>query len=604
MSLNDLFAAERKRLGLDNPPPTTSPTAPPRLSLVDSGDPRADRWLQIKTDAQIADLAAMTPDSGRNAALNAIAYSLGRFVPRWLEENDLRDRLMVACHTNGLVAEDGARQCEATIRSGLSKGMLEPRDPPISEADSLTGLVVGPIVTAPSTPSGTTSATDGSSALDIAFDPLTGEVLEAPQPALDATDAAAVASPGLERTSWWPRDIAGMLSGDIPPEPEPVFLARSDGRRLFYAGKINGLIGESESGKTWVALLAVLQALQEGESVLYLDFEDTDRAILARLHLMGATSEQLRRFAYIGPDEHLGLVQSRDLSEYLALAKPSLIVLDGYNAAMTMLGLNLIDNNDIYRFALTLLRPLKKTGAAVVTIDHVTKSKEGRGAFAIGGQAKRSDVDGCAIGVEVITPFGVGMKGKLRLTVSKDRPGQVRAVSSGAKNAGLAIIDSSSGDSTRVWIEAPDTRPIEQRGPFRPTGLMQKVSRYLERCAGEASGKTIETEVGGKAEYVRTALQLLVAEGFVTASAGPRGATLHTFARPYNEADDPTSSPRPDLVPTSSRDEVEVPNRPRPSSPPAMGGRGRGQGTGSETTSKTADLVPGDEDDREDWWQR
>ena len=39
-----------------------------------------------------------------------------------------RKTLYAAAVANGLVADDGARQCWATIRSGLSKGLLRPVD--------------------------------------------------------------------------------------------------------------------------------------------------------------------------------------------------------------------------------------------------------------------------------------------------------------------------------------------------------------------------------------------------------------------------------------------------------------------------------------------
>jgi hypothetical protein len=75
----------------------------------------------------------MGQDSGRNQALNAMAYSLGRLAPRWVDPQEIADQLLVACMTNGLVAEDGRKQCEKTIASGLTKGMLVPRDPPIGD---------------------------------------------------------------------------------------------------------------------------------------------------------------------------------------------------------------------------------------------------------------------------------------------------------------------------------------------------------------------------------------------------------------------------------------------------------------------------------------
>jgi hypothetical protein len=54
-------------------------------------------------------------------------------VGRWiaagaLEQADVEDELYAAAVLNGLVSDDGDRQCWATIRSGLSAGLQEPID--------------------------------------------------------------------------------------------------------------------------------------------------------------------------------------------------------------------------------------------------------------------------------------------------------------------------------------------------------------------------------------------------------------------------------------------------------------------------------------------
>jgi hypothetical protein len=45
-----------------------------------------------------------------------------------LEQADVEDGLYAAAMRNGLVADDGERQCWATIRSGLSAGLQKPVD--------------------------------------------------------------------------------------------------------------------------------------------------------------------------------------------------------------------------------------------------------------------------------------------------------------------------------------------------------------------------------------------------------------------------------------------------------------------------------------------
>jgi hypothetical protein len=342
---------------------------------------------------------------------------------------------------------------------------------------------------------------------------------------------------GHERTSWWPRDLAGVMSG-VDTEPAPSFLVRSDGACMFYAGKVNGLIGESESGKTWVALMAVIEALAAGLVVVYLDFEDTAAGIITRLRGMGATDEHLANLRYVAPDEGLHVGAAADLAELLATASPALIVLDGFNAAMTVLGLDLNSNTDATRFAQDLLKPLSRSGAAVVYVDHVPKAKDQRGKGGIGAQAKRAMTTGCALIVEVTKPFGRGQTGKLRLTVDKDRPGHVRAAALGSHYVGTVelVSDPDSGDIT-TQFPAPVEHTDEERATFRPTLLMSKVSHLLAGLPDGASQRTIEAEVKGKAAYVRQALTVLVDEGYIEKRAGYHGrGFVYVHVKAYYEA--------------------------------------------------------------------
>jgi hypothetical protein len=327
-----------------------------------------------------------------------------------------------------------------------------------------------------------------------------------------------------ERSSWFPKPLD--LQG-TEEEPPPAFLARNDGHRLFYRGKVNALLGESESGKTWVALHAVAQCLQVQEKVIYIDFEDSGRGILSRLRALGITDKQLANFTYANPDENLQLEQRQDLLEALMQQNPDFIVVDGVNAGMTLLGLDLTNNRDATMFSQSLLKPLTMSGAAICTIDHVTKSKEGRGNYAIGAQAKRADINGVAIAVEVVQPFGRGMTGELNLKVTKDRPGHVRANSKDAKIAGRVIIKSTAEGMVTMIIESPEMLS------FRPTRIMESVSILIE--VKPMSKNAIEKATEGANETVRAALDCLVKEGFATFSHGARNALIFTSIKPFRQ---------------------------------------------------------------------
>jgi hypothetical protein len=314
-----------------------------------------------------------------------------------------------------------------------------------------------------------------------------------------------------ERTSWWPRDLAGVMSGE-DPEPQPSYLARLDGVALFYPGKVNGLIGESESGKTWVALLAVQQALQQGQRVLYLDFEDTAPGIVARLRSMGVTDADIAGLRYVGPDEDLGADARRDLAEAVTDHEPHLIILDGFNAAMTLLGLELIDNTDATTFAQRLLKPLARTGACVVYVDHVAKNRDNRAKGGIGAQAKRAMTTGCAISVEVVAAFGRGMTGRLRLTVDKDRPGHVRAASLGATRIGDAVL--TSGDDGAVTVEVERPYAEEEVEQMHDMNVRRQIMSFVKRQGDDGCSKAdIEDALPGKVTLTREHVKWLIAHG-------------------------------------------------------------------------------------------
>ena len=334
-----------------------------------------------------------------------------------------------------------------------------------------------------------------------------------------------------ERSSWYPKPLD--LTGETE-EPEPEFLARNDGHRLFYRGKINALLGESESGKTWVALHAVAQSLHLQEKVIYLDCEDSGKGILSRLRALGLEDRHFENFTYANPDQNLTLDERIDLIDALMEIVPELIVVDGVNAAMTLLNLELTSNRDATFFSQQLLKPLALSGACVITIDHVTKSKESRGNYAIGAQAKRADINGAAIMCEVVLPFGRGMSGELTLKVTKDRPGHVRANSKEAKFAGTVQLKSSATGSVEMTILAPNG----ERNRLRPTHLMEAVSKLLEAAQGALSKTAISKEIKGKTEWVFIACQVLIDEKFVSVENGSRNSLNLRLLKPYREADD------------------------------------------------------------------
>jgi hypothetical protein len=82
---------------------------------------------QAALDYECAALAA-TAAGRRNHALNRAAFALFQLVAGGeLDHGEVFDRLVDACHRNGLVKDDGLRSVVNTIRSGRRAGLQYPR---------------------------------------------------------------------------------------------------------------------------------------------------------------------------------------------------------------------------------------------------------------------------------------------------------------------------------------------------------------------------------------------------------------------------------------------------------------------------------------------
>lgn len=355
--------------------------------------------------------------------------------------------------------------------------------------------------------------------------------------------------------SWAPIDLARILDGSFQP-PEPELLPRDDGICLLYRGLTHSFHGESESGKSLVAQVETVRLLNLGRRVLYIDYESDPASVVSRLITFGADPECIRSsLAYVQPESDPQ--RPTELRAWVELLGQSfdLVVIDGVTAALSLSGTESKDNDQVTRWMRRLPEALaRRTGAAVVLIDHVVKDAQARGRFAIGGQAKMAALTGAAYTVEVDRPIGIGLEGVVVLRVSKDRPGYLRSRSGPyrpgdrTQEAARVVIDSRGGTPI-VRILAPADR---NDGPstFRPTVLMEKVSRLLETATEPMSKTRIEEGVSGKTQHVRTALEVLIKDGYVTVTTGARAAQLHAIAKAYRERDDPGSAvytPEPEL---------------------------------------------------------
>jgi hypothetical protein len=138
--------------------------------------------------------------------------------------------------------------------------------------------------------------------------------------------------------------------------------------------------------------------------------------------------------------------------------------------------------------------------------------------------------------MKTIEPFGRGRCGKSRIEVFKDRPGHLERPSLGN------FVLTSGTDGRCSWRLEAD-RSVSDDGGFRPTFLMERVSRFIEERVEPPSRSQIEGEVRGKADAIRTAIDRLLLEGYAVEFSGARNARLVRSERPFREEQDEWEDP-------------------------------------------------------------
>lgn len=255
-------------------------------------------------------------------------------------------------------------------------------------------------------------------------------------------------------------DVDALIAGGGAVAPAPTVCRRTDGQALFYAGQVNSVFGDPESGKTWLGLAAVAEALLLGGRALVVDADHNGAAqVVARLLDLGVDADLLanrRHFLLAEPEGARGLTQA--IHEAGAWV-PTVALIDSIGEVLPILGKSSNSPDDYTDAHRLVLRPLALAGAAVITVDHLPKSAESRQHGPTGTAAKDRAVGGVSLRVSVREAFRPGQGGMAVLTIRKDRPGGLRAASpevgKAEQPAGVFVL-TSGPDGLRWKVSAPE----------------------------------------------------------------------------------------------------------------------------------------------------
>jgi hypothetical protein len=263
---------------------------------------------------------------------------------------------------------------------------------------------------------------------------------------------------------------------------------RDDGHMLLYAGKWHTVIGGTGSGKTWLGLMHCADEMRAGRTVAYAHFEETSPAeTVSRLLSMGLARELLvEHFVWLDCADSW---MPGEFAYTLALLDPlpSLVVLDGLNAACTRHGQDPASVQSVGWYRAEFVTAATRNGAAVLSLGHPPKARDRQDErHGYGSTAWLDEVDGVGFRLRAHRehPIRKGTAGSAQLYSAKDRPGSVELLGrphdvEGWVYLGSLDVDNASdpeGQRTHVHLSAPRVE-ADQGSPLDQ--LMQAIVALL-----------------------------------------------------------------------------------------------------------------------------
>ena len=345
-----------------------------------------------------------------------------------------------------------------------------------------------------------------------------------------------------EETTWEPMDLDSWLAGKIEQPQPSIGMRRKDGLQLIYPGREHAFLGETESGKTWLALGCAAAEIVAGHNVVYIHYEESDPAsTIERLNLLGVNNLQIKK--------HLRFVApyKRPEPEWVAELLnpvPVLVIHDGVNEAMSLMGVEIFKVDGASEFRRQLVSPFLRAGSASIACDHMPIGADAGRRDAYGSVHKGNTLDGARILLENKEPFGREMRGVSNVFVTKDRPGQLRSRGTPSKVVGKTFIGCLVGDAEdpatpfSLMLYGPKDDGGEDHGSTSSTATGTELGEIVYRVLVAQPGHAVESvrklcaqmRAAGeefRTEDIRNALDDLEAAGRVIESPGARGAQAY-----------------------------------------------------------------------------
>ena len=284
-------------------------------------------------------------------------------------------------------------------------------------------------------------------------------------------------------------DPSPWLDGThVAPEPT-VGVVRNDGKidgwggHLLYAGAWHTVIGPTESGKSWFAVVNIADEIRAGRTIGYAHFEEsTMGSTVARLLALGVDKEAIReRFVWLDSNDRWA---PGEFGAALATVwpNPSLVVLDGIIAACSRHGQDPEKVGSVGWYQEQFVTPATMNGAAVLSLGHPVKGRDRADErHGFGSTAWLDQVDGVGFRLQPhpAHPIRRGASGTALVYSAKDRHGGTARHGTSDRREGWVYLGSLCVDNatdpnggTSAWLSAPRAEEVGGQGADDPIDVL------------------------------------------------------------------------------------------------------------------------------------
>lgn len=193
---------------------------------------------------------------------------------------------------------------------------------------------------------------------------------------------------------------------------------------VLVAGRVHLVYGEPESGKTILALSWMLQLIQQGHHVMFVDEESGEQSVAQLLRAMGADSrivdERLHYFPFTSVGDPMELER---MKAYARAINARAVFVDSLTDMLASAGVDENAGTEVTGWMLNVAQAMAREeyAPAVVLVDHIAKDADNR-RYAVGSRAKKAKSDVLWY-VEKLLRFDRQTVGRVALHRHKNRPG-------------------------------------------------------------------------------------------------------------------------------------------------------------------------------------